>query len=90
MSEKLYKILEEAREIRSQIKDIDMSLEKLISELSLELGVKEEVSTADIYSLPDPLRKTALTMMRLKEGTAKQVAEKTGRDLDTEQNYLNT
>jgi response regulator of citrate/malate metabolism len=54
--------------------------------ISLE-GIPLDVAT--LLSLPDHLRKTAMIICELKEATASEVAEKTGRVRAAESDYLN-
>lgn len=43
----------------------------------------------DLLNLPDSMQKTMIALQELKEGTAAEVAEKTGRNRSVETIYLN-
>ncbi|VUT26102.1 MAG: hypothetical protein MASP_01328 [Candidatus Methanolliviera sp. GoM_asphalt] len=78
---------------------IEMILEKMDRMLELEkeiLGIvsieKKELKPLDaltLLDLPDHLRKSAMVMNKLKEATAKEVADETMRERSIESAYLN-
>ena len=73
-------------------------LEKRLTDLeqSLRLLRREEPpnrvspsALTDLLNLPDSMQKTMISLQELKEGTAAEVAEKTGRNRSVETIYLN-
>jgi predicted transcriptional regulator len=73
-------------------------LEKRISDLEQSLRpLRRDETTSrvspsaltDLLNLPDSMQKTMIAMQELKEGTAADVAEKTGRNRSVETIYLN-
>jgi len=66
-------------------------LEQMISEASQnERPTKASPSTiSDLLSMPDSMQKTMMCLQEIKEGTAADVAEKTGRNRSVETIYLN-
>jgi hypothetical protein len=75
------------------------ALEKRISDLEQSVHTlprKEEPisriapsALTDLLSLPDSMQKTTMALQELKEGTAAEVAAKTGRNRSVETIYLN-
>lgn len=74
------------------------TLEKRISDLEQSVRIlpsKEPISRTapsaltDLLSLPDSMQKTMMALQELKEGTAAEVAVKTGRNRSVETIYLN-
>ncbi len=82
----LKKINKNLEALNEKIDNILKTQEPKENGLSLE-GIPLDVAT--LLSLPDHLRKTAITICELKEATASEVAEKTGRVRAAESDYLN-
>lgn len=80
--------------INRSLREIDSKLTLLIKSQSPRPGppgssseVALDVGT--LLSLPDHLRKSAMTLSEFGEATARQVARKTGRTRAAESDYLN-
>ncbi len=80
--------------IERSLKEIDSKLTLLIktqsprsSSSGSSPGIALDVET--LLSLPDHLRKSAMTLSEFGEATAQQVARKTGRTRAAESDYLN-
>ena len=93
-------IIDLLKKINNNLESLSMKIERLIKtqESVLErLPKKEEtislegipLDVATLLSLPDHLRKSAMAISELKEATASQVSEKTGRVRAAESDYLN-
>ncbi|MCW3974861.1 MAG: transcriptional regulator [Candidatus Bathyarchaeota archaeon] len=82
----LKKINDNLISLNSKIDNFIQTQEPEEKSISLE-GIPLDVAT--LLSLPDHLRKTAMTICELKEATASDVAEKTGRVRAAESDYLN-
>ncbi len=75
------------------------ALEKRVTELEQNLHLmsrrEEPINRtapsvlSDLLNLPDSMQKTMLSLQELKEATAAEVAEKTGRNRSVETIYLN-
>ena len=69
-----------------------LELEEEILEILSKGGERRELKPLDaltLLDLPDHLRKTAMVMNKLKEATAKEVADETERERSIESAYLN-
>jgi hypothetical protein len=90
--------------LKKAVLEIIQKLETIIQKLDTIAGKLDELSpgkpqeievknlpmdVATLLSLPDHLRKTALTLCNLGEATAEMVAEETGRARAAESDYLN-
>jgi len=67
--------------------EVFIELQKHNSKVNPEIPDVLDVMT--LLSLPDHLRKTAITICRLEQGTANDVAEQTKRARAVESSYLN-
>ncbi len=88
-------------QINNILTGIDRSLREINSKLTLLMKTQSSTtvtrgSSVDIaldvetlLSLPDHLRKSAMTLSEFGEATAQQVARKTGRTRAAESDYLN-
>lgn len=76
------RILQEMIQIRYRLDDI----EAVLSEWNPR---PLEISESELFSLPDHLRKTYLTVMSKGECNATEVSNLTGRSRAVESNYLN-
>ncbi|RZN73828.1 MAG: transcriptional regulator [Candidatus Methanolliviera hydrocarbonicum] len=86
--------MKEDRVIETILEKMDRMLE--LEEETLRIisreGEKRELKPLDaltLLDLPDHLRKTAMVMNKLKEATAKEVADETERERSIESAYLN-
>ncbi len=93
-------IIDLLKKINDNLESLSMKVDRLIKtqESVLERLPKKEkavsleeipLDVATLLSLPDHLRKSAMAISELKEATASQVAEKTGRVRAAESDYLN-
>jgi len=100
MTDEELKIIELLKKINSNLESLSMKVEKLIEvqeDFLGRLGHKGKtldldeipLDVATLLFLPDHLRKTALAISELKEATASEVSEKTGRVRAAESDYLN-
>lgn len=98
--EKDPKIIDLLKKINDNLESLCTKIDKLIkfNESVLESFPKKEkaislegipLDVATLLSLPDHLRKSAMAISELKEATASQVSEKTGRVRAAESDYLN-
>jgi len=76
------RLLEEMMQIRYRLDDIEATL-------STWNPKPIEISESELFSLPDHLRKTYLTVMSKGEPSATEVSNLTGRCRAMESNYLN-
>ena len=94
------KIVELLKKINSNLESLSIKIDKLIEaqeDFLARLGHKGKtldldempLDVATLLYLPDHLRKTALAISELKEATATEVSEKTGRVRAAESDYLN-
>lgn len=67
--------------------EVIIELQKHSSKVNLEIPDVLDVMT--LLSLPDHLRKTAITLCKLEQATAEEVAEQTRRARAVESSYLN-
>lgn len=67
--------------------EVIIELQKHSSKVNLEIPDVLDVMT--LLSLPDHLRKTAITLCKLEQATAEEVAEQTKRARAVESSYLN-
>ncbi len=78
--------------IEETLKRIEKKLKKIETEL---MEIKFHIASPDmaeyksLFSLPDHLRKTALGLMTIEQGTASDVSKNTGRARAVESSYLN-
>lgn len=80
--------------IERSLREINSKLAILIKIQSSRKGIEGSTIGAGLdvetlLSLPDHLRKSAMTVSELGEATAQQVARKTGRSRAAESDYLN-
>ncbi len=98
--EKDPKIIDLLKKINDNLESLCIKIDRLIkfNESILESIPKKEkaislegmpLDVATLLSLPDHLRKSAMVISELKEATASQVSEKTGRVRAAESDYLN-
>ncbi len=76
------RILQELMQIRYRLDDIEVALSGWNPQ-------PLEISESELFSLPDHLRKTYLTVMSKGECSATEVSNLTGRSRALESNYLN-
>ena len=67
--------------------EVIIELQKHSSKVNLDIPDVLDVMT--LLSLPDHLRKTAITLCKLEQATAEEVAEQTRRARAVESSYLN-
>ena len=100
MTDEDLKIIELLKKINSNLESLSRKVEKLIGvqeDFLEKLEYKDKtlnlddipLDVATLLYLPDHLRKTALAISELKEATASEVSEKTGRVRAAESDYLN-
>jgi len=85
MDEEVIKVLKDVRDL---LKDIAKKLDRI--ELNISEREFKSVNPLVLLELPDTLRTTYMVMLKLKEGTAKDVSEITKRGRAIESHYLNT
>jgi response regulator of citrate/malate metabolism len=85
------RILEKIRENLEQLNEkIDVLIEvQKHAPREIPENLPEALDVMTLLSLPDHLRKTAVTLCRLEEATADEVAEQTKRARAVESGYLN-
>jgi response regulator of citrate/malate metabolism len=85
------RILEKIRENLEQLNEkIDVIIEiQKHDQRELPENLPEALDVMTLLSLPDHLRKTAVTLCKLEEATADEVAEQTKRARAVESGYLN-
>ncbi len=76
------RLIEEMMQIRYRLDDIEATLSGWNPK-------PIEISESELFSLPDHLRKTYLTVMSKGETSATEVSNQTGRCRAMESNYLN-
>ena len=84
-------LLEKIRENLEQLNEkIDVMIEiQKHGRRELPENLPEALDVMTLLSLPDHLRKTAVTLCKLEEATADEVAEQTKRARAVESGYLN-
>jgi len=84
-------LLEKIREHLEQLNEkIDVMIEmQKHGRRELPENLPEALDVMTLLSLPDHLRKTAVTLCKLEEATADEVAEQTKRARAVESGYLN-
>ena len=84
-------LLEKIRENLEQLNEkIDVMIEiQKHDQREIPDSLPEALDVMTLLSLPDHLRKTAVTLCKLEEATADEVAEKTKRARAVESGYLN-
>jgi response regulator of citrate/malate metabolism len=85
------RLLEKIRENLEQLNEkIDVMIEiQKHSQRKIPDDLPEALDVMTLLSLPDHLRKTAVTLCKLEEATADEVAEQTKRARAVESGYLN-
>ncbi len=87
MSKTIQDILKRLEEIDIEIRRLNKKIDNLETTTDIETNLP--IPIEDLLKLPENLRKTMITMTKLKEATAKTVAEETGRTRGMESIYLN-
>ena len=85
-------ILEKIKESLDRLNekmDVFIEIQKHNPRSDLEHGVTDVLDVMTLLSLPDHLRKTAVTLCKLGQATADEVAEQTKRARAVESGYLN-
>jgi DNA-binding transcriptional ArsR family regulator len=83
-------ILEKIKEgLDSLNEKIDVMIELQRHEKIVVPGIPDVLDVMTLLSLPDHLRKTAVTLCKLGDATADQIAEQTKRARAVESGYLN-
>ncbi|MCW4022697.1 MAG: transcriptional regulator [Candidatus Bathyarchaeota archaeon] len=84
-------LLEKIRESLEKLNDkIDIIIEiQKHGQRELPENIPEALDVMTLLSLPDHLRKTAVTLCKLEKATADEVAEQTKRARAVESGYLN-
>jgi len=84
-------LLEKIRENLEQLNEkIDVMIEiQKHTQREIPDSLPEALDVMTLLSLPDHLRKTAVTLCKLEEATADEVAEQTKRARAVESGYLN-
>jgi len=84
---------EKLEAIKKKLDDIDKKLNKILAVRSMATRIMSPNQRAfvpkPLSSLPKHLKKTASAIATMGQGTAKQVAAKTGRTRAAESDYLN-
>jgi predicted transcriptional regulator len=80
-------VSERIRKIEERLETLEVMIKSL--GLSSSRNQPKSINMSDLLALPSSLQKTMLTAQTLKEATANEVAEKTGRDRTVENIYLN-
>lgn len=78
--------------LEETLKRIEKKLEKIeteIMQMRLHLLAGNTTETPSLIELPDHLRKTAMGLLKIKEGTARDVSMNTRRARAVESGYLN-
>ncbi|UCD96827.1 MAG: transcriptional regulator [Candidatus Bathyarchaeota archaeon] len=78
--------------LEETLKRIERKLEKIeaeIMQMRMHLLTGDLAETPTLIDLPDHLRKTAIGLMKIKEGTARDVSQSTKRARAVESGYLN-
>lgn len=78
--------------VEETLKRIEKKLEKIeieLKEISRQMLEPDIVGSKSLIELPDHLRKTAMGLMRIGQGTASDVSRRTGRARAVESGYLN-
>ncbi len=78
--------------VEETLKRIEKKLGKIeteLEEIRKQLLEPDLVNTKSLVELPDHLRKTAVGLMRIGQGTASDVSRRTGRARAVESGYLN-
>ncbi|VUT25472.1 MAG: hypothetical protein MOIL_01065 [Candidatus Methanolliviera sp. GoM_oil] len=84
--------MEEERMIEMILEKMDRMLEleeEILEMVSIERKELKPLDALTLLDLPDHLRKSAMVMNKLKEATAKEVADETMRERSIESAYLN-
>jgi response regulator of citrate/malate metabolism len=91
LESKSTQLLEKIRENLEQLNDkIDVMIEiQKHGQREIPDSLPEALDVMTLLSLPDHLRKTAVTLCKLEEATADEVAEQTKRARAVESGYLN-
>jgi len=91
LESKSTQLLEKIRENLEQLNEkIDVMIEiQKHSQREIPDSLPEALDVMTLLSLPDHLRKTAVTLCKLEEATADEVAEQTKRARAVESGYLN-
>lgn len=89
MIEALRSIVERLSAVCFRLEMVAERQEELIERLRTEEGELKALDVLSLLELPDHLRKTAMALARMGEGTAKDVARVTGRERAVESAYLN-
>jgi response regulator of citrate/malate metabolism len=91
LEEKSTQLLEKIRENLEQLNEkIDVMIEiQKHGRRELPENLPEALDVMTLLSLPDHLRKTAVTLCKLEEATADEVSEQTKRARAVESGYLN-
>jgi len=84
-------LLEKIRENLEQLNEkIDVMIEiQKHGQMEIPDSLPEALDVMTLLSLPDHLRKTAVTLCKLEEATANEVSEQTKRARAVESGYLN-
>ncbi|MCX8204958.1 MAG: transcriptional regulator [Candidatus Nezhaarchaeota archaeon] len=91
MLEVLQSLAEKLDKIHSKLAEIVEGQKELIERLgrSVEEEGLKALDVLSLLELPDHLRKTAMALSKIGEGTASEVAGLTGRERAIESSYLN-
>lgn len=85
-------ILEKIRESLDRLNekmDVFIDIQKHSPRGSFDQSIPDVLDVMTLLSLPDHLRKTAVTLCKLGQATAEEVAEQTKRARAVESGYLN-
>lgn len=85
-------ILEKIKESLDRLNekmDVFIDIQKHSPRGSLDQSIPDVLDVMTLLSLPDHLRKTAVTLCKLGQATAEEVAEQTKRARAVESGYLN-
>jgi len=85
-------LLEKIRESLDRLNekmDVFIDIQKHSPRGSLDQSIPDVLDVMTLLSLPDHLRKTAVTLCKLGQATAEEVAEQTKRARAVESGYLN-
>ncbi|MFP4654097.1 MAG: helix-turn-helix domain-containing protein [Methanohalobium sp.] len=83
-------------DILDKLNEINSKMDKLLQDTNRDAGDKQNetilsksMDVMTLISLPEHLRTTATTLLRLEQATADEISEITGKERAVESNYLN-
>ncbi|MDH5782664.1 MAG: helix-turn-helix domain-containing protein [Candidatus Bathyarchaeota archaeon] len=86
---RLLQKIKESLDSLNEKMEVIIELQKHSSNVKPNLEIPDVLDVMTLLSLPDHLRKTAITLCKLEQATAEEVAEQTRRARAVESSYLN-